>query len=590
MTNAATDIDRDLGDPRDPANPYGFTAMAARDAAAAFPRALAERVGPRLRAAFVPAADGGDLVSMDRTLMQVRAVARRDAAVMPATMFSITAVACILAAGSAEQRERAVRLLREGGAVGFALSEEAHGSDLLANACAATAEDAPGEGPGYVLDGEKWLVGLGERCEALLVVARTGTRGPGAFSALLLEGAEVDKARTGRRQAPTGMRGIDFSGFAFDGLRVRADALVGREGQGLETAMKAMQVVRAMSTGANLACTDTALRLAWDFASGHEVAGTPAARLPNARREWATAAALHLAGDVVALTGARGLHALPAEQSLWSSVAKKVLTDTSEEIFARCADVLGTRSVMAEGPYAAFDTVRRDNAMVRYIDTGPVANSRLIIAQLPRLVLAARQAPGAPAGGEAIRPESPLADVFTLDRPLPELDPARLKLSGRGPDPVFDALPAVAREIRAALPGIPETTAAQAKRLSALTRRLERAVSGLLRDLTRRQEDRSPEDPMRVYGLADRLCLLHAAASCLHLWWCNRDRSLYGLRPGSTAWLPPVLAVLLSRAFGRTDALEAADTEQLLEVAEPLYETDRMFSCTAPRLATTTDA
>ncbi len=578
MTNAVTELDQALGDPTDPENPYGYAAMVARDAAAAFPKALADKAGPVLRTAFAPTADGGDLVSMDRTLMQVRAVARRDAAVMPATMFSITAVSCILAAGSAEQRSRAVRMLREGASIGFALSEEAHGSDLLANTCSATAE-GPAEQPlSYVLDGGKWLVGLGERCEALLVVARTGARGPGAFSTLLLEGAEVDRARTGRSRAPTGMRGIDFAGFAFDGARVRAEALVGRPGRGLETAMKAMQVVRTMSTAANLACTDTALRLSWDFASGHEVAGTPAARLPYARCEWATAAALHLAGDVVALTAARGLHALPAEQSLWSSTAKKVLTDTSEEIFARCADVLGTRSVLAEGPYAAFDTARRDNAMVRHIDTGPVANARLIAAQLPRLARAART------GEDPRAPESGLEDVFTLDRPLPELEVAALGLSGRGPDPVLEALPAVARDVRAALPEAPDTTAAQADRLAALTRRLERAVAGLLHELGR---DGAAADPMRDHVLANRLCLLHAAASCLLLWRCNRGERLYGSAPGGTAWLSPVLTVLLARAFGRTDALDRAETERLLSVVTPLHGQDRMFSCTAPRLATT---
>ncbi len=170
---------------------------------------------------------------------------------------------------------------------------------------------------------------------------------------------------------------------------MRADALVGQPGHGLEIAMKAMQVVRTMSTGCSLACADTGLRLAWDFARERRVGGRGADGLPYPRRELATAAALVLAADVAALTAARGAHALPQAQSLWSSVAKKTATDFADEALARCADVLGTRSLLRDGPYAAFDTVRRDNAVVRYIDTSPVANTRLVAAQLARLAGAA---------------------------------------------------------------------------------------------------------------------------------------------------------------------------------------------------------
>ncbi|MGX1152571.1 acyl-CoA dehydrogenase family protein [Streptomyces albogriseolus] len=577
---AVTELDLALGDPRDPDSPYGFAAMARRDAGEAFPRELAERVGPWLRTAFVPAGQGGDLVSLDHTLMLVRAAARRDPAVMPATMFSITAAVCVLAAGSAGQRERVVRLLREGGSVGFALSEAEHGGDLLANSC--TAAPASGEdGGGYVLDGEKWLVGLGERCQALLVVARTGRRGPGAFSALLLEGSEVDKARSGIRQRPAGMRGVDFAGFRFEGLPVRADALVGQPGHGLEIAMKAMQVVRTMSTGCSLACADTGLRLAWDFARERRVGGRGADGLPYPRRELATAAALVLAADVAALTAARGAHALPQAQSLWSSVAKRTATDFADEALARCADVLGTRSLLRDGPYAAFDTVRRDNAVVRYIDTSPVANIRLVAAQLARLAGAAGSADDGDGAQDA------LGRVFDLGAALPEADWDRLRLSGRGGDPVLSRLPAVAAAVRHAVTEGAAAPVADAARIVARTRELECAVGGLLHDVSWRLGGGKDQDggPPELGHLAERLCLLHAAASCVHLWWSCRDRSLFGLPPGDAGWLSPVLTAVLDRAGGRVAPLPDAEARRLMDVVTPLYEENRMFSCAAPHLA-----
>ena len=67
-----------------------------------------------------------------------------------------------------------------GGAVAFALTEAENGSDLLEQLAARLSRD--GE-----LTGAKWMVGLGRSREAVYVVARTGERGPGAFSAVLLD-------------------------------------------------------------------------------------------------------------------------------------------------------------------------------------------------------------------------------------------------------------------------------------------------------------------------------------------------------------------------------------------------------------------
>ncbi|MFH0241278.1 acyl-CoA dehydrogenase family protein [Streptomyces sp. HK10] len=564
---AATALERELGDPRDARNPLGFAAAAGRDADESRPHALAAQAGPRLRTAFVPAALGGTMEALDATLMLVRTAARRDAAIMPATMFGITAATCVLIAGSPGQREHVVRLLRQGGSLGFALSEADHGSDLLANDT--RAEEVAG---GYALTGEKWLVGLGGGCDGLLVVARTGGRGPAAFSALLLDGEQAAAARRGTRR-PTGMRGADLAGFRFDGLTVPRDALVGGVGRGLETAMKAMQVVRTMSTAASLACADTGLRLAVDFAAAHRAAGREVLAHPGTRRELATAAALLLAGDAVALTTARGLHTLPAAQSLWSSVAKKVLTDTSEEALARCADVLGSRGVLRDGPYAAFDTLRRDNAVVRHIDTSPTANLRLVAAHFARLAAAPSATDADPGGADAL-PEA-LARTCTLDSPLPEPRLDRLELSDRGADPVLSAVPAVAADAREVLEKAGERRAARA------VTRLERAVSWLAHALRARRG----ADPLRDQDLAARLCWVHAAASCLLLWWHNRDRRLCGAPAGDPGWLTAALTVLTARAAGRPGPLPEEDAEAVLAAVLPLHEADRLFSLAALPLA-----
>jgi alkylation response protein AidB-like acyl-CoA dehydrogenase len=577
LYQSASTMDLALGDPGDEANPLGFGAMVTRDAAEAFPVKLASRVAPELALCFVPTEHGGELSTVDDSLMKVRVAARRDVTVMPATMFSITAATCVLLAGSPEQRAYVVKLLADGRPIGFALSEADHGSDLLANSC----ELAPTPEGQLRLTGEKWLVGLGERCDAAVVVARSGGRGAAAFTAVLVDGEPLRGAR-GSWQRPTGMRGIDFVGLRFDGAELDQTAVVGLPGRGMETAMKAMQVVRAYSTAANLACADTGLRLTMDFAHGHRITGRQAASYPAVRRELATTAATMFACDAVALTTARALHSLPEQASVTASVAKKVLTDGSEEIFTRCADVLGTRSLLRDGRFAAFEVARRDNGVVRFIDTSPVANLRLVAMQLAQWAAGFNQLP------DPFTVTNELVAAFNLDAELPALRLDALRLSARGRDEVTAALPFVVAAARRALcdePG-PDNRARVDRAVLRLST-LEMALGGLRRDVLWAKERLGAAfgGSLEQLDLTERFCRLHAAASCVHLWWFNRDRSLFGAEPASTGWLSAALFVLLDRADGGADRLDALDTESAFTLLGDMHGRGHLFSAASLPLA-----
>lgn len=560
----AVELDATLGDPRRPDNPCGYAAMLDRAEGGYFPTSLAD-AGAALRLSYLPRADGGDLTTLDETLALVRMVARRDVTVMPATMMNITAAFCVLIAGSARQRARIVRILRSGGSIGFAFSEPAHGSDLLANSCSMQ----PVDGGGWRINGEKWLVGFGRRPQAVLLIAHSGGRGPAAYSTLLLDYKHVESSRNSQGQRPTGMRGIDFARFTFRDIVVPDDAVVGPLGRGMETAMKSMQVVRTMSAGANVAAVDSALRQTLDFARHHVVAGKPVDEHPHNRRELGTAGAMMLACDAVAVACARAMHTMPASQSLWSSVAKKVITDLSEEAFARCADVLGTRSVLREGPEGSFDVLRTDNRVVRYFDTHPMANLRLVSMHL-------NQSGKVPNDWSADR----LAETFTLASAPPSLRPEALALSARGQDGVSQALPDVLAQSRGSLDTDTEG------QLLALLDQLETGMVATPSDAA--DLLRTKEPALRAttqLDLAERFCYLHAAATCVHTWWFNRDRPLHLATPGSTGWLTPAVGLLLDRAAGSSALLPYGEAENAFDVLTNLHATERLFSAVPLPLA-----
>lgn len=554
--SAAVALDRKLGDPTDPANPHGYAAMVRRAEGGTRPEALVEIAGPCLRLSYVPRSYGGTLTGLDETVALVRVAARRDLTIMPTTMIDITATSCLLLAGAREQIDWAVDIVGSGGSIGFAFSEPEHGSDLLAND-----SELITDGDGWLLNGHKWMVGFGGDPRAALVIARTGGRGPAAFSCVLLDDCLSRSEVRWELQRPGGMRGARFVRMTFDRAKVPSAAMVGRVGRGMETAMRAMHVVRVVSAGANLAAVDTALRLALDFAGTHEVAGRAVEEYPINRCELGTAAAAMFASDAVAMACARGMHTMPATMGLWSGVVKFVVTDLAAEAFDRCADVLGTRSVLREGPTAAFDVLRADNTAVRYFDTSPTANLRLVSMQLT----------GIAHGRTGAWPSDRLARTFVLGAVLPEFDPGAIGLSSRGADEVIGGLAVAAEGARVVLSGTePETVE--------LIDRLETTVGELCEAIEQVARTAGPEAAMQRLELAEKACYLYAAGACVLLWWFNRDRALYGTPRESTEWLRPALALLLARAAHGNERLSLSDADSALGVLSRLHASDRLFS------------
>ncbi|WP_328860403.1 acyl-CoA dehydrogenase family protein [Streptomyces sp. NBC_00306] len=550
-----------LGDPGDDTNPHGFTAAVERDERDEFPTALCDAlVGAGFHLNYLPKEWGGTFESFDRSLTLVRSAARRDVNIMPGTMFSIIAATCLQLHGTAEQQRRAAEILCRGGAVAFALTEAEHGSDLLSG------DVRLSDG---VLDGEKWMVGLGMRCEAVYVVARTGGRGPAAFSAVLLDLADVPEGQLERVPAVRtgGMRGIDLARMRFTGLRVPDGALVGRLGEGLEAAVKAQQAVRLMSMAGSLGIADSAVRLALDFASVRRVGRAVLTESPHPRRDLAVAAAALLAADVVALTAARGVHVLPEVFSVWAPAAKHVVAESCDELIRRCGTVLATRSVLREGERGAglFQKLQRDSGVVRVIDSSTLANLRSYAGQLPTLT----------EGGAAPDPEA-LAAVYTLGADLPAYETDRLDMFARGADPVLAGLPDAAVTVAELV---------EDEQTGALLRQLAQAVAGL-GELTRAAQQRGA-DPNALVDAAERYAWLHAAASCVHLWHANRDRSLYGTTPGSAGWLGATLGYLLARADGVDPRRHGAVLTPALDAVATLRETDQLFTALPVRLAPT---
>ncbi|WP_322982901.1 acyl-CoA dehydrogenase [Streptomyces sp. S584] len=580
-------LDRLLGDPWSPENPYGFAAGVARDAAEEYPHEAEARLRAEdFHLCHLPGALGGTLRSFEDTQLLVRVAARRDVNVMPATMFSISAVMTVLAAGTEAQHEVVARWLREGRTIAFGFSEEQAGSDVLANTCALTPEG--------LLNGTKWLVGRGSSADAAVIVARTAPRGAGAFTAVLLGPEELSAHQVTRHaaQRTTGMRGIDFADLEFDGLPVPPQAVVGDTGSGLAGALRAQQIVRLMSTAGCLATADTALRTALRFAEEHRTGGERVAGSPYGARELALAAAELIAADLAVLTAARQVHVAPGAFGLASAVVKHTAVRLTASCVSRSHALIGARAVLRDGPGAVLDKAVRDNAMVAVIDTSVLGNLRALAMHLPAYAPAFADDPAA-----TTEPDGPAGErlraVFALgeaDRLAP-LDPAALDLGVRPKDDVLLGFAAYAGAIGRELSARGEDRAAE------LVAGVRSALAAVVHDTAAAQRDRarSAKVSPETLDLAGRFCLLHTAATAALTWWHHRDGDgLYGAAPGDTSWLVAVLALLTTLADGRDPRTAPyRDLAPAGRLATGLDAARRLFTALPVRLSdtsTTSDA
>jgi len=538
---AAAFLDELLGDPWRKDNVYGFEAGVARDDRGDFPHAFAARLDSvDFPLAYLPPSLGGALRGLDDTLLLVRVAARRDAVIMPATLLSCSAVLTVLAAGTPEQAKTVAEWVQEGRTIAFALSEEHSGSDVLAGECRLD----PAQDGGFRLTGRKWLVGRGATADAVVVVARTAARGPAAFTAVLLGPRELSRIRRQPAQPVTGMRGIDFADLAFDGTPVPQAAVIGGPGGGLAGAMRAQQVVRLLSTAACLATADTALRTALRFMQSRRTGGVRVADTAYGSRELAVAAAELFAADLLSLTAARYAHLSPATFGLCSSVVKRAATRLTASTVSRSRSLLGARGVLAHGPGAVVDKAQRDNAIVESIDTSPFGVLRAVALQLPGYAAAFAET-------SAVG----LDTLFTFGAPLPDLDPAALDLSARPRDLVLLGFAAHAEELARDL------TARGEERAAGLVHDVRTGLADTFATAAEAQRDRSRGlgASAELLDLADRCCLLYAAAAAALAWHAQPDRGLYGEGPAGAGWLTAVLAVLLATAEGRDPRQAASD-------------------------------
>lgn len=162
--------------------------------------------------------------------------------------------------GTEEQKVRYLVPLARGEKLGaFALTEPNAGTDA-----ASIQTTAVKEGDDYVVNGSKLFISNGSHADVFMVFASTDrSKGAKGISVFIME-REMDGFEVGKVEDKMGIRGNGAAELFFEDVRVPADNLLGREGDGFKIAMITLDGGRigiaAQAVGIAQAAFDESLR------------------------------------------------------------------------------------------------------------------------------------------------------------------------------------------------------------------------------------------------------------------------------------------------------------------------------------------
>jgi alkylation response protein AidB-like acyl-CoA dehydrogenase len=277
-----------------------------------------------------------------------------------ATLLSVhlsVAAAPIARWGSERQRERYLPSLAAGRWLGaFGLTEPGAGSDAAAIASRYRREDG-----GYVLNGTKMFITNAAQADVLLVFAtrdpREGSHGISAF--VVERGTEGVSAA--RKMDKLGLRGSETVELLLSDVRLGAEDLLGREGEGLAVALGALAEGRigiaACALGVAAAAWDElvgearrepddwkrgviaraytevlAARSLVERAAARKDAGEPFVEDASAAKLFAARTAVAVAGAAVELAGRNGAAAGTTAERLWRDARVFPIVEGTTEI------------------------------------------------------------------------------------------------------------------------------------------------------------------------------------------------------------------------------------------------------------------
>ena len=253
----------------------------------------------------------------------------------------------------------------------YCLTEPGAGSD--AGSLKTRAELKDGE---YVINGGKAFISGAGATDVLVVMARTGGSGAGGISAFAVP-ADAPGVNYGKKEHKMGWNSQPTRAISFDNVRVPADHLLGREGEGFAIAMKGLDGGRINIATCSVGAAQGAIDAARRYLHERQQFGKPLASFQALQFKLADMATELVAARHMVRLAASKLDAQHPDATTYCAMAKRFATDAG---FAVCNDALqlhGGYGYLAEFP---LERLVRDSRVHQILE-GTNEIMRLIVAR-----------------------------------------------------------------------------------------------------------------------------------------------------------------------------------------------------------------
>ncbi len=229
----------------------------------------------------------------------------------------------------------------------YGLSEASSGSDAASlRTRAIKDQDA------YVLNGSKRFITHAGEAEYYLVIARTGDEGPNGISAFAVE-RDTEGFEFGKLEGKMGWNASPMRELLFEGCRVPAGNLIGREGQGFTIALAALDSGRLGIAACSTGLAQGALDAAVGFARERRQFGRPILEFQGIQFMLADMATQIEASRRLYREAAR-LRDEGGDYSTAASMAKLFGSDTAMRVTTDAVQVHGGYGYMQEYPVERY--------------------------------------------------------------------------------------------------------------------------------------------------------------------------------------------------------------------------------------------
>ena len=255
----------------------------------------------------------------------------------------------------------------------YCLTEPGAGSDA-----ASLKTRAELVGNEYVINGAKAFISGAGATDVLVLMARTGdaASGAGGISAFVVP-ADAPGISYGKKEEKMGWNSQPTRTISFDNVRIPANHLLGREGEGFKIAMKGLDGGRINIATCSVGAAQGALKQAQQYMHDRKQFGKPIASFQALQFKLADMATELVAARQMVRLAASKLDAGARDASTYCAMAKRFATDAGFMVCNEALQLHGGYGYIREYP---LERLMRDSRVHQILE-GTNEIMRVIIAR-----------------------------------------------------------------------------------------------------------------------------------------------------------------------------------------------------------------